>query len=374
VRIAFDASSLAFAQKTGTGVYSEELIKAYEKEFSKQDQIIHTYRLSRRFRGAKFLRPIFNLSCSRETLLDPLTFFKGLQYDIFHGLNTRLPTLIGAKKIASVHDLFSIYGEFSNPDFKSDQAEKLKKMVDRSDHIIASCTFTKNQLVKKMNIPTEKISVVLLGVKERFLEDFDKRESQRYVRLKFNLKEPYLFFTGALEKRKNIIGLIEGYSKYISDTKNPIDLVLAGHPGFEYEKIKGAIDDNPIRQHIKLLGFVKEEDLAHLYRGCAAFVFPSFAEGFGMPVLEAMASGAPVVSSNTTSLPEAAGGFSWLVDPHSSAAIANSIKIVLSGNSEICAQTLAGQIYAREQTWNKVAKETRQVYERVINFPINKKL
>jgi len=368
MKVAFDATALAFKAKTGTGVYSEELVGAYEKCFSNIDEIVHTYRLSRRIRGRKFLRPLAK-NISRGTLLDPFTFFKGKNYDIFHGLNYRLPILRHSKLIATVQDLFSIYGAFSKPEFKVDQAAKINQMLSRAHHLIVPTKFTQSQLVNKMGYDSKKISVVTLGVREQFLVPQNKMVSQKIVKEKLGLNNPFIFFVGALEKRKNVVGLVEAFAHFVGNYKKPLDLVLAGHPGFEYEAIEQAIERSGLKDRIKVMGFVKEEILVHLYGACEIFTFLSFEEGFGIPVIEAMASGAPVISSNTTSLPEAGGGFSWLVNPNSREEIANMMGKILDQKPQILERTKLGEKYAKSLTWEKVAKATRDVYQNQLGIP-----
>jgi hypothetical protein len=144
VKIAFDATTAAFENRTGTGVYCKELIESFQKSYP-EDRVIHTYRLSRWVRGSKFLLPLARNSKS-EVMIDPITFYKGIQYDIFHGLNTRLPYIKGCIKIATVHDLFSVFGEFSDQKFLADQKRKLLSMIGRSHHIIVPASYTKAQI------------------------------------------------------------------------------------------------------------------------------------------------------------------------------------------------------------------------------------
>lgn len=368
MKVAFDASAIAFKDKTGTGVYAEEFLKAYEKCFSDEDEIVHTYRLSRRIRGRKFLRPL-SKNISRATLVDPVTSFKGRKYDIFHGLNTRLPVLQQCKLIATIHDLFSIFGAFSKAEFKEDQTLKINQMLARADQIIVPATFIRDQFISKLGYDSKKISFVPLGVRPSFLVPQNKSESQKFVGEKLGLNNPYIFFVGALEKRKNVAGLVEAFARFAGEYKKPLDLVLGGHPGFEFEKIQVAIENSGCKNRIKILGFVEVEVLRHLYGGCESFVLPSFEEGYGIPIIEAMACGAPVISSNTTSLPEVGNGFSWLVDPHSPEQMVHAMGEILNPNPHALEKIKGGVAYAQTMSWEKVAKSTRKVYENLVENP-----
>jgi glycosyltransferase involved in cell wall biosynthesis len=368
MKVAFDASAIAFKEKTGTGVYAEEFLKAYEKCFSEEDQIIHTYRLSRRIRGRKFLRPL-SKNISRSTLIDPVTSFKGRGYDIFHGLNTRLPILQHSKLVATIHDLFSIFGAFSALEFKEDQTIKINQMLARAHHIIVPATVIKNQFVSQLGYDSKKLSVIPLGVRPSFLVPQNKSQSQKVVGEKLGINNPFIFFVGALEKRKNVAGLVGAFARYVREYKKPLDLVLGGHPGFEFEKIQTAIENSGCKERIKILGFVDVEVLRHLYGGCEIFVLPSFEEGYGIPIIEAMACGAPVISSNTTSLPEVGNGFSWLVDPHSPEQISRAMSEILSPSPQALEKIKGGVAYAQTMSWEKVAKSTRKVYENLVENP-----
>jgi len=369
MKVAFDVTTLAFKQRTGTGVYVEEFLKSYEKCFLDHDEVTHTYRLTRRIKGRQYLRPLAR-GVKRATLIDPITSFRGLNYDIFHGLNARLPVLTHAKLIVTVHDLISLYGDFSKPEFLADQTAKLKKMVQRANTIIVPSTFTKTQFENRLEVNPAKLKLIPLGVRDLFLDlRITKEESRHAVRERFGLKDSFIFFAGALEKRKNVKGLVEAYTLLMKEYKKPLDLVLGGHPGFEYEAIEEAIQDSEARERIKILGFVSETELSHLYRACDLFAFPSFEEGYGLPVLEAMACGAPVLSGNITSLPEVGNGHSWLVNPRSLEEIVSTMKIILKNEPQTVERAKAGQLYARTCTWDKVAKSTREVYKQVLSNP-----
>ncbi len=364
MKVAFDASSAAFRLKTGTGVYTQELIKAYQEEFP-DDQVIHTYRLSRRIRGLPYLLPLTSNS-RRQTIIGSFTGFRRRSYDIFHGLNSRLPDLRNVPMVSTVHDLFSISGLFSSQKFRNDQSSKLLQMISRSSHIIVPATFTKSQIIENLGISGDKITVVSEGVRDPFLKEKNREESRKKLESRYGLTRPFLLFVGTLEKRKNIVGLIKAYI-VLSQTQRPLpDLVLVGGKGFQFREIAEEMKDSKLEDKIKLLGFVADDTLADLYRASEAFLFLSFEEGFGIPVIEAMACGAPVITSNTTSLPEVGSGFTWLVNPNDPAMAGHLMAQVLQRTEKILDQARRGQAYARKKTWRQVARDTREVYSKLI--------
>ena len=145
-----------------------------------------------------------------------------------------------------------------------------------------------------------------------------------------------------------------------------MQLVLVGSPGFQFEEIEKAINASGYSSSIKRVGFVGEVSLAELYTACEAFVFPSLEEGFGIPVIEAMACGVPVITSNTTSLPEVAAGHAWLVDPRSPESISHAMSEVCAGGMTVQERIASGLKYSRAKTWTRVAEQTREVYSGVM--------
>ncbi|MBK9293242.1 MAG: glycosyltransferase family 4 protein [Oligoflexia bacterium] len=366
MRIAFDATSAAFEKKTGTGVYTQEIIKAFQNEFP-EDDIFNTYRLVRGIKGKKYL-----LEKTKNTknhfLLDPVTFWRGYSYDIFHGLNARLPVLWRVPNIVTIHDLFSVFGNYSEEKFKIDQKRKIESTLKRATHIITPATFTKNELINRLNVNEIKITVVGEGVREVFLNNFDKNLEAKKLKNKFNIQYPYFLFVGTLEKRKNIFGVIDSFYQFNQKSPNTHRLVLIGSSGFGIKEIKEKINNLKLQELIVFLEYMHEQDLALFYRCCTAFLFLSLEEGYGIPVIESMSCGAPVISSNTTSLPEVGGGYSFLVSPSdTNQTVELMIKMAQAKNHELLEKVNKGQKYARHLTWNRVARQLREVYLRVIN-------
>lgn len=359
MRIAFDVTTAAFEQRTGTGVYCKELVEAYQKEFF-EDRVFHTYRMVRWLKGRKCLLPLTR-NARTDVLIDPFTFYKGRSYDVFHGLNTRLPMIRGSLNIATVHDLFSIFGEFSNSAFLEDQKKKLQAMIARAHHVIVPASYTKAQMVERLNMKPEKITVVGEGVREAFLSLADVPSARASVKSYFNIQNPYLIFVGTLEKRKNVLGLIDIFNQL----KTNHDLVLVGGEGFEYNRIALAIQQSPKRSRIHRLGYV-DTGLPALYQAADAMVYPSFEEGYGIPIIEAMACGIPVVSSNTTSMPEVGNGHTWLFSPTQPEKAVQILNDILTQNNFVRSRTERARRYAQTLTWSSVARKTRDVYVDVL--------
>jgi glycosyltransferase involved in cell wall biosynthesis len=214
----------------------------------------------------------------------------------------------------------------------------------------------------KLGIIPEKISVVGEGVRSPFLRAMDKKMMAEQVKSYFGVQNPYLIFVGTLEKRKNVLGLIEIFE----NIKTNHDLVLVGGRGFEYQEIEKALEFSTKKSKIKKLGFVDDQYLPALYRAADAMVFPSFEEGYGIPIIEAMACGIPVVSSNTTSMPEVGHGYTYLFSPRDIRQGVEVLEGVLTKSDLVASRTKRAQSYARSLTWDRVAQSTRDVYVDVL--------
>ncbi len=239
----------------------------------------------------------------------------------------------------------------------------LKQALRRADLIFTISDFSKRELIEKSGAAPEKIIVTPLGVAhERF-----KPQSQDNVeaaRQKYNLTAPYILYVGRLEAKKNIIGLLRAFEKVVS-TQKDLCLVLAGKAGVGFGEIKKELSKMRFRERVILLGFVAEDSMPALYAGSSAFVFPSWYEGFGLPILEAMAVGTPVVTSNRTALPEVAGEAAHLVDPADFGDIAAGINRLLEDRDYAENLRQKGFARAREFTWSRAAELTWQGLSRL---------
>jgi glycosyltransferase involved in cell wall biosynthesis len=224
-------------------------------------------------------------------------------------------------------------------------------------HVLADSEATRRDLIRMDRVPAEKITVVYPGRDEAV-----RRADPAPVRAQHRLPERYLLHVGTLQPRKNLLRLIDAHAALQTDFPD-LHLVLAGRPGWLSAPIVAAALARPERVH--LLAYVPDESLAGLYSGAAAFVFPSLYEGFGLPVLEAMACEVPVVCSNTSSLPEVAGEAAMSVDPLDTGALAAAIRRVLLDPSLRSTLVARGLDQITSFTWDRAARETLAILERV---------
>jgi alpha-1,3-rhamnosyl/mannosyltransferase len=232
-----------------------------------------------------------------------------------------------------------------------------------ADRIITVSNFSKELILKDLKIPETKICVIYNGVEESFF-----RPDPTSIK-KFGLRENgFIFHLGFLEPRKNTRRVIEAYARINPKLRDQFPLVIAGLS----ERAKGVflplIGNLNLERNTIFLPYVSDKELAGLYCSCAVFVWPSLWEGFGLPVVEAMAAGAPVITSKTTSLPEVAGNAALLVDPENVVEIRDAIVLLLESQNLRCELSRKGIGRARTFQWSKTVKDTVKVWREVLNF------
>jgi len=231
-----------------------------------------------------------------------------------------------------------------------------------ADTVIADSMSARADLIEIAGVPPERVCVVPLGV-DPDLRPVRDEHALESVREKYALPDRYLLFVGTIEPRKNVVRIIESFAS-IAD-RIPHDLVIAGRKGWKYDDVFRSAHRSHVESRVHFAGRIAEEDIAALYSQAEVFVWPSLYEGFGLPVVEAMACGVPVVTSNRSSLPEVVGNAALLVDPLCSEEIAQAIMRVID-DAPLRGELIAkGFVRASELTWRRTASSTLLVYEQL---------
>jgi len=235
-----------------------------------------------------------------------------------------------------------------------------KEVLPRLAGVIVPSHAVKRDLVEKLSVQEDKVAVIHHGVDQEFFPAGPLEPERRA----FDLPERYILFLGAMEPRKNLATLLEAYRQLPEELRREYPLIVAGASGWKNRKLRAELEREKARG-VRSLGYVPPQALPLVYGGASVFVFPSLYEGFGMPLLEAMAAGAPVVTSNVSAMPEVVGDTGLIVDPKSPAELAAAIERVLADRDLRAALSEKGRQRAREFTWEKTAIATRQFFERV---------
>jgi glycosyltransferase involved in cell wall biosynthesis len=283
--------------------------------------------------------------------------------DILHCPAHVLPLFYSQKTVLTIHDLaFKLFPKA----FKWQNRFYLNFIVPlsikKADRIIAVSKNTKKDIIEEYNIDSNKIKVIYNGVNEKYREIRDEIIINK-VKEKYKLPKKFILYLGTLEPRKNIKRLIKAFNKVKkSDTK----LVIAGGKGWLYDDIFELVKTLNLENEIIFTGYVDEEDIVPLYNAATVFVYPSLYEGFGLPPLEAMACGTPVITSNVSSLPEVVGEAAITIDPYNIEDISSAIRKVL--NSEKLKENLSkkGIQQSKKFSWKKTTEETLNLYREII--------
>lgn len=242
-----------------------------------------------------------------------IKFFVG-DYDIYHSTEPLLPPIKDKKSIITIHDL--AYKKFPNF-FQSNVLSwdnVIKINAEKADAIIVPSNATKRDLIDLFGIPENKIDVVYLPINKKYFLEIDEYKFEQ-VRQKYKLKFPFALFVGTIEPRKNIKLLVRAFEEFHKLKKSNLNLVLVGKRGWFYQDILKSIDNSKYNDKIHMLNYVQLDDLIVLYRLAKFFIYPSLYEGYGVPVIEAMASGIPVIVSASSSLIEIAKDVGLFFDP-----------------------------------------------------------
>jgi glycosyltransferase involved in cell wall biosynthesis len=284
--------------------------------------------------------------------------------DVLHSPDF-IPPLWGAKrKVITVHDLnFIFYPDFLTRESLRYYAGQIESAVQRADAIAVDSEATRQDLIERLDVPPEKVTTVLLAANPVYERGVGETAVNATLR-KYNLPRGFILFVGTLEPRKNVPTLIRAYELLRRETEIDMPLILVGGKGWIYDDIFATIDQLGLREHVRHLSGIFDEELAHLYHAAGVLVTPSFYEGFGLPALEAMHCGCPAVVSRRGSLPEIVGPEGLMIDdPEDVTAWADILLRVLT-DGDLRQEVIArGHVQAKTFSWQKTAKKTLQIYQ-----------
>lgn len=335
---ALDATYSLGDHLSGVGVYSREILRGLAQLHS--DQRFHWYYRPHRF--LRSFRESLPQGCSRRILWDN----RAIPCRIFHALNQRMPHRKPNRSVVTFHDLFVLTGSYSTPEFRARFAAQAREAAARADLIICVSQFTASQVEDLLQVDRGRLRVVWHGVHPPGQPPSPVRQN-------------VVLHVGAIQKRKNIVRLVEAFEQMSCDWQ----LVLAGAAGYGAEETLVRIESSPARKRIQLLGYVEEPTLVKLYRTAWMLVFPSLDEGFGIPVLEAMAHGLPVITSNRSALREVGQGAALLVDPESPEEIRDAMHRIASDQALRSELIEKGLQHAAKYSWRAAAENTWKVYQ-----------
>jgi glycosyltransferase involved in cell wall biosynthesis len=371
MRIGYDAKR-AFLNRTGLGNYSRWLIRSMASFYPHNSYYLYTPK-KKQGDGISFPDGLYNVTIvlPASNLIPALWRIAGIvkdlkrdQIELYHGLSHELPANIdksGIKSVVTVHDLiFMRFPRYFGAINRFIYRTKLKYACRVADKIIAISERTKQDLIELLNVPPDKIEVIYQGCDPAFRQDATSQEKQAVLG-KYNLPGEFILSVGTIEERKNLLLLI----KALPGVTSPIKLVAIGRQTSYTKKVKQLVNGLGLNNRVIFLDTVNFTDLPAIYQSAKVFVYPSRYEGFGIPVLEALCSGAPVIAATGSCLEEAGGPDSLYVDPDMEKDLAEKINMVLTDETLRQKMTVKGKEYSSNFDDEKLAAQMMVVYQKI---------
>ena len=368
MRIAIDARKL---RDYGIGTYIRNLLRHLARLDANTEYIVlcreedcaFAAELGENFRAVPERSGSYSV---REQLAVPLDLRRERAH-LFHAPHYVLPPLTPCRSVVTIHDC--IHLRF--PQYLPNQLAyayartSLWVAAHRSVRILTVSEASKRDILTYFRVPASKITVIPNAIDERFNEEPPADEVMR-VRERYQLNDPFVLYAGNIKPHKNLERLIEAFHIIRRGDLEHVKLLIIGDEISKYATLRRAVHKYKLHKHVRFFGFVPDATLAILYRLARVFVFPSLYEGFGLPPLEAMASGTPVITSNVSSLPEVVGDAAMLIDPYEPDAIAGAMRRVLADDRLRDDMRERGLARVREFSWGRSVRRVREIYEEVL--------
>lgn len=370
MKIAIDARGVNWYKGTGIGTYTDKILK-YMIKTHKENlyQIYWSGEDYKRFENDN--TKIIIASKKHHRFFEQHYFPNNLEkekVDIYHIPQNGIGICdnIQCKKVVTIHDLIPyILPETVGRSYLSKFLKEMPRIVELSDSIITVSECSKKDILRFFPIDEDKVFVTPLAADSKY-KPLNKTECQETLREDYNIDKPFILYIGGFSPRKNVSSLIVAFSKVHKNLDREHDLVIVGANKDEGGFLKKLISDLNIESNIKFTGFVPEYLLPVFYNACEVFAYPSLYEGFGLPPLEAMSCGTPVIASNISSIPEVVGDGGILIDPFNMKNLMYSLEALL--NDEGIRNELSSKALKRASnfSWEKTSEKTIQVYNKIL--------
>jgi len=367
VKVAIDARKL---HDFGIGTYIRNLLRHLARLDTRTEYVLLCHepdmgaaaQLGPNFRTV--LEPSPNYSI-REQIHVPWVLLRE-RPDVFHAPHYVLPPAVRCRSLVTIHDTIHLtFPQYLPHRLAYAYARaSMWAAAHRSDRILTVSEASKRDILHFFDVPPEKVVVVHNAIDERFSREPDPDDVER-VRERFQLHQRFVLYVGNIKPHKNLERLIEAFHALRQRGLDDLKLLIIGDQISSYPSLRRAVHRHKLHKHVRFLGYLPDETLSVMYRLASVFVFPSLYEGFGLPALEAMASGTPVVTSNVSSLPEVTGDAAVLVDPYDVGAIEAGIHRVLTDPVLAADMRRKGLLRARQFSWEQSVTKTWEMYQEI---------
>lgn len=368
MHIGIDGRAAKWYRGTGIGTYTYQLIYNLNLVDKINDYSLflpNNSNLDNLNGNFKFINTVYDTQENFWEEVSLPNILKDENLDIYHvpQNGVGLPNHLDSSSIITLHDIIPL----RMPETVSDRYLRIfnndmKKIIDRVQGIITVSNFSKDDISKEFNYPKDKIFVTHLAA-ENIYKPMNKIKCKKFLKSNYSIDSNFILYVGGFSPRKNITGLIEAFSLLKGIYAQDLRLVIVGKQGISYEKYKNRAIELGIEDQVIFPGFIPLEHMPVFYNACETLVYPSFYEGFGLPPLEAMACGTPVIASNCTSIPEILGNSALLINPKDVYEIMNAMYSILTNIDLKIKLTVEGIERNKIYNWNKTALDTLSAYK-----------
>ena len=372
MKIGIDGRAAKWYRGTGIGTYTYQLIN----NLSKYDNLNHYLTFIPEDSDLN-LKDNFSIAYTKDSSNDNFwddvkvpNLLDNFNMELYHvpQNGVGLSGNVNCPKTITLHDIIPL----RMPQTVSDRYlrifnEEMPKILDNCDGIITVSEFSKLDIAEEFNFPKEKIFVTHLAAEDIY-RPIDRAYCKKFIKDNYKIADNFILYVGGYSPRKNIIGILEAFSLLKDNLKEDLKIVITGKKGISYEIYKNKAIELGISNSVIFTDFIPLNDLPIFYNACEFLVYPSFYEGFGLPPLEAMACGVPVIASNVTSLPEVCRNSAILIDPNDIDELCYSMERVLTDSFLKLTMIERGLSTSNNYSWKNTALNTIKAYESIINF------
>lgn len=369
MNIAFDARGVNLYKGTGIGTYTENILRNLFDIDTDNTYTLYWAGENKDFAKNKNIRYVY-ASKKHKRFFEQYYFpnsIKKTGADIYHvpqngiGINQNIDCI----KVVTIHDLIPyLMPETVGAGYLAKFISEMPGIINTADGIITVSEWSKKDIIRFFPECENKIYVTPLAADSKY-HPMDKLQCRKFMREKYNINDDFILYIGGFSKRKNVAFLIEAFAAIQNNLVKDHCLVIAGTNKDDFERLTELCEKNNIKSKVIFTGYIPEEDLPLFYNACEVFVYPSIYEGFGLPPLEAMSCGAPVITSKTTSIPEVVGDAGILIEPKSIEEMKESLINILSSEDIKRYYSSKGLLRSSQFSWKKTALKTLEVYNKL---------
>lgn len=372
IKVGIDGRAASWYRGTGIGTYSYQLLNSLNNIDKTNNYLIFLpsentldFSFNRNFIGT----PIYQ--SRRNNFWDEVNIpiiLKNTDVQLYHvpQNGVGLPEDKNCRFIITLHDVIPCkMPETVSEKYLNIFSNVMPKILSKCDAVITVSNYSKNDIANQFNFPKNKIYVTYLAG-EKIYHPINRQFCKSFIKEKYKMEDEFILYVGGFSPRKNILSLINAFSQLKYVYKKKINLVIAGHKGKSYEIYKKRTEELHIEDSVIFPGFIPKEELPYFYNAAEIFVYPSFYEGFGLPPIEAMSCGVPVIASNVTSIPEVLQDAAILIAPSDVDELCNAMCRILNDDELKRALKLKGFKRASSLSWDKTALKTIEIYKKII--------